>query len=356
MRSTVRSTVLVTLFSLSAISAFSQQYMYTAITAPTGFSNIVAKGVNSSGVAVGYMQDASFRQQAFIWNGSAQMLSGLTGSTSSSALGINDAGDVIGTSTFSGGIVRSWIYSNGAYNALANGADGVRVTSINASSVVAGHQITSGSFTRGFFGNTMGVTFFSASELYLTTTAINNNGLIVGFAEGNVSPRRAFIRQLNGDIQFLDGASSSSTVEARGVNGAGVIIGNQSGTGGQAAIQWDNGVAHFLPGVSGLASSSAVDIAANGDVIGSATNGSIEKAILWRGSQGIDLSTLANLPSGTQLTLAWDVASEGSIVGQANGGTSFILRPVPEPASLLALGAGALAMVRKRKRKHLLCG
>ncbi len=107
---------------------------------------------------------------------------------------------------------------------------------------------------------------------------------------------------------------------------------------------------------------------------GSTTDGSVE---LWAGgtvSNGVVTggtllaSKTVNLNSGvmTEYSMDYTSPSAGSIIGQAltvrllgtTRGGSYVsfdnirlsANPVPEPASMLALGAGAVALLRRRKR------
>lgn len=79
---------------------------------------------------------------------------------------------------------------------------------------------------------------------------------------------------------------------------------------------------------------------------------------LWRNGSWVDMSTAirSQLPAGTFLERVGDIDDYGRVYGAATlaDGTRTIIQveTVPEPATLLALGAGIAAITTRRRRSH----
>jgi probable HAF family extracellular repeat protein len=78
-----------------------------------GGQNSYAMGLNDAGEVVGHAQVSSGYMHAFLWNGLAMQDLGTLGGSSSYAYGINDDGQTVGYSTLSDGADHAFLYSNG---------------------------------------------------------------------------------------------------------------------------------------------------------------------------------------------------------------------------------------------------
>ena len=80
------------------------------------------------------------------------------------------------------------------------------------------------------------------------------------------------------------------------------------------------------------------------------------QAMRWTQGTGlIDLNSLIDQNSGWELDEAYDVNENGYIVGSGkfNGAsTNYMLKPVPEPASILGLAIGCFAKLKRRSVKR----
>ncbi|HEY9606926.1 MAG TPA: DUF3466 family protein, partial [Allocoleopsis sp.] len=198
---------------------------------------------------------------AVLWSNGKVTDLGTLGGTSSSAYGINDAGQVVGTAATSSGS-HAFLWSNGMMKDLGT-LDG------------------NNSWAYG----------------------INNREQVVGCASTS-SGNRAFLWS-NGvmkDLGTLDGYPSSCADE---INSRGQIVGTASAPGStytHHAVLWTKDAIKDL-GTFGGKNSWAYGINNRGQVVGSAetTNGSFH-AFMWVNGKMIDLNNLIPAKSGWQLT------------------------------------------------------
>ena len=154
------------------------------------------------------------------------------------------------------------------------------------------------------------------------------------------------------DLSTLGGSNS----DAWGINNSGHVVGFSGITGDSAchAFLYDGTAMHDL-GTLGGSTSWAYRINNNGQVIGwsDITGDFANHAFLYDGDNMIDLNTLLPIGSSWVLEKAYSINDSGQIIGKGyiNGQyKSFLMTPVPEPATLLLLGFG-FAMLRKNIKK-----
>jgi probable HAF family extracellular repeat protein len=115
-------------------------------------------------------------------------------------------------------------------------------------------------------------------------------------------------------------------------------------------------------GTLGGTDSVALGVNDLGDVVEHAhVAGDTFHAFVYRGGVLLDVNSLIPAGSGLTLTDALDINNRGQIVGwgfNANDERrAFLLAPVPEPSSALALATLlAGAMVGRRRRRRPACG
>jgi len=297
---------------------------------PGGTSSI-GLGINNSGQMAGYA-NTSGAERGFIYSDSAMTpLGSLTGGTSN-AYGINDSGQVVGSS----------VASNGSLHAVLYSADGTPAD--------------------------LGTLGGAASH----ANAINNNGQIVGSASalvtyfdvyGNpysvpysVEETHAFLYSggVMKDLGTLSGASSS---RASGLNNNGQVVGESGGK----AFLYSNGVMTGLSTLPGWGTSNAFSINDQGQIVGAAyiweNNGPFidqRHAVIVLDGVMTDLNSLIEPGSQWILEEARDINNSGQIVGfgKLNGQTrAFLVTPVPLPGAVWFFGSGLIALMAIRRRK-----
>ena len=271
-----------------------------------------AHAVNSFGQVAG--EDT---YQAAVWTSQTAIMLPSAGSTQSTALGINDAGQVVGFTGNFDSTGRATLWQNGSAIDLG----------------------------------TLGGSYSAAYD-------INGSGWVVGASQlaGSDSFRASLWR--DGTVTALASPSGESSY-AYGVNESGQIAGQ---AGSRAAV-WTAGALSLI----GAPGSAASDINNVGQVVGSFTDPESEsansRATLWSDGTAIDLNSFlsqADLATGWSLQSANAINDHGWITGSAYNeslGTRYayllsVVPAVPEAQSLLLMlaGLGVIGWTLKRTR------
>jgi len=255
--------------------------------------------VNNSGHVIwsGYpvgVSDTRDRPHPFLWsNGVLTDLLGRAGS----ARGINDRGQVVGTTTADG---LAYLWDNGTLQFLPSLGGAARAYSINnRGQIVGSSQTASPTIGHAVMWEDGQITDLGAlaGDSLSTPGGITQSGLVVGLSFNDVyAGGHPFRWQLGVLLPMSPSYQTDSlVVSLAGVNESGTVAGNRRA--GRQAVVVENGVTWVLPGLEGSVGSSASGINARGDVVGYVwvNNFGAERAVLWR--RTTLTATAAALPS-----------------------------------------------------------
>jgi probable HAF family extracellular repeat protein len=195
----------------------------------------VANAVNNRGQVVGLAQaplsDGTLHRRAFIWTPATGFVDlGHLGREESTALGINNAGQVVGESRTQNYAYRAFLWSPATGMVDIDGTGSVsRARDINDAGVVTGSRQVSGSY-RAFRWTTGGGMVDLRGPVSFGS-AINDAGMIGGSGgpvnTGQPLPRHPFVWSSDGGLQNLPllTPSLNAQVDVEGVSNAGQVVG-----------------------------------------------------------------------------------------------------------------------------------
>jgi probable HAF family extracellular repeat protein len=236
---------------------------------------------------------------------------GTLGGDACQAYGINDAGQVVGMATNSGGADRPTLWDGGLVFDVGtvNGDDFGTAVAINASGQIAGHSWNGD--VRAFLDDNGTKIDIGALHGSPTRAAdVNDNGDVVGHSPTSVNAAFAYS---DGTVSYLSGDIGGEENTARAINNSGEIVGYWlSDTDDRFAYVYSDGTKTDLGGFGG-GNHEAMDINDDGDVVGYATVvGGEQHAVFWpAGGGGQDLGLL----SGGSSACARAINRTGQIVG-----------------------------------------
>lgn len=257
-------------------------------------------------------------QQAFIHQQGTTKELGTLGGKSSTAVAINDLGQVIGNST-TAGEARSlgYVYAQGTMTAIA--ADGFQnsfASAINNAGLITGAVMGESPMNRQAYTYQNGVmTLIPVGGVFSEGVALSSDGRVVGNVQLQNGNSELFV-YANGQVTLIGGLPPTKPgmlvmSEAQGINAKGQVVGHTL-TDDYHAFIYEDGVVTDL--------NLALDPATSGKL---------------------------------GLSSALSIDDEGRIVALADGNKRYLLTPiadVPEAgtSSLMAMGLLALAMQKRR--------
>jgi probable HAF family extracellular repeat protein len=231
-----------------------QAFLYNAgsmknINSPSLFaSGTEALGINNAGIVVGtgYLTASNFH--AFVYSGGQMKDIGPPDAYQTSAIAINTAGQIVGGYFLASGVGGEFLYSNGQFTTLPvpSGSNGVSAFAINDNGVIAGAvYFSSGApahaarFSNGAWTDLGSIPGAGSS----TAKAINAGGQIVGtatFAQTQYHPPKPgkhvpFIATPGGLVDLntlIPSGTGFVLTDAVGINDSGQILCDATNAGG----------------------------------------------------------------------------------------------------------------------------
>ncbi|MDJ0789457.1 MAG: HAF repeat-containing protein [Myxococcota bacterium] len=313
-------------------------------------SRVVANDLNDLGQIAGHAGT-----HAVVYTGGVVEDLGSLGGRSSRALGINNAGEVVGYSDDAQGARRGFVDVGSGMRELGTLGGSFSIAyAINESGVIVGSSQTPAGDVRAVRFEAAGpVDLGTVGGGYSQARAIDSAGRVAGQSDDAAGERHAF-RELGGsmtDLGTLGGPSSFGY----GINDSGHVVGQSTDVRGQQrAFVHDGLTMRELMGLLPDAYGVAFDINGAGVVVGSSGGGATGlplSAVLFDPVLGpVDLNDLIDPDAGWALTQATAINERGQIVGNGFRGDevrSFLMTPVPLPAMspMVAAGLAGLAGV-----------
>ncbi|MGB9619530.1 MAG: PEP-CTERM sorting domain-containing protein [Armatimonadota bacterium] len=294
-----------------------------------------ALGVDNAGRVVGwaFLQTGQneYSQRAFLWeNGTTYDLGALPGEQVSCAVRISDSGWVAGQSGYAAIHAAAWytgisgqeaIYDLGTLGGTHSFSFGLN----DAAQIVGQSEMPGNRCGHAFLWTLQdGMTDLGTLPISPNTTGtgINNLGQVVGYT-GSGTDSRAFVWE-NGTIRYIDADAEqvSEATFAMDINDSGLVVGSMyveepDGVVLHACI-WDllAGARTDLGVLAGFGDTSLHAVNALGHAVGLAIRQTTENhAILYESGSLIDLNSLIDPGSGWVLNEARDINDKGWIVG-----------------------------------------
>lgn len=340
-------------------------YTFTPLSLQ-GATSGSATSINSQGQVVGSIFDLSYpRTYAALWNGSTPTDIGAFGSlngSQSNALGINNAGVLVGSADY-----RAVIWNGSTPTILGPGS----ANSVNSSGQVVGTSGPPGSMHATLWDGSSATDLGTLGGSSSGANSINDKGQIVGSSTptgdpiaflgfGGVGFSTSFATLWDGTSITNLGTLGGGISWASNINNAGQIVGTSylAGNAIKHATLWNGAVATDLGSLSGV-DSYAYDINDTGQIVGTDQG----RATLWDGTVGTDLNSLLDESfrnDGWYLYSANAINDSGVIVGSARNGLTGQIQPymlspnlIPEPKTYLLFLTGLLMLAIARNRTVL---
>jgi MYXO-CTERM domain-containing protein len=251
---------------------------------------------------------------------------GTLGGGYSTGYGINNAGQITGSSVTAGLESHPFVYTfGGSMQDLGNFSVGgyTEGYAINSSAQVVGASYDSTFTIQSGFRNTSG-SYLNLGTLggsYTAGNAINDNGQVAGTAYKTGDNLFSAFRYSGNTMTEIVNTLGGNKSEGRGINSAGDLTGRATlGNGNSVAFIYTTGGGMVNLGTLGGSDSSGGAINDSGAVTGTSgtTGNAAQHAFFYNGVNMVDIGTLGDNSSGN------DLNNLGEVVGSSDiGGSNF---------------------------------
>jgi len=253
-----------------------------------------AMGINNAGQVMGEYLYSGMWRGAFLWQDGVMTDLGSFGGGLTRVFGMNDAGAIVGVSTNALGKSRAFLWQAGAMTDLGElpGSEHCFAVDVNERGQVLGYCYCTDGRTAGFLWNagTM-VDLGSLGGSVTYPSALNELGQVAGSSTTASGSTRGFFWQ-NGSMTSV-GTLGGDYSGAHGLNNRGQVIGlSVTATGAQRSYLWENGSMTELATLGGdYGVAQAINDA--GQIIGnSRTAAGLGRGFLWQQGALTELDTL----------------------------------------------------------------
>ncbi|MGC2829833.1 MAG: hypothetical protein WB994_09355 [Candidatus Acidiferrum sp.] len=326
------------LCALAPVAAAQTHYAVTNLGGLAGTNSAKVTGINNSGQVVG-----TSANHAFLWDHGVMTDLGTLGGNVSVAHAINDFGLVVGEASTPSGEIHAFLWDHGVMKDLGTPGETSSAHGINNQGEIVG--ATSAKNFRGGAvlwknGVRQSLGDLGPSGSGSTAIAINDKEQVVGVASG-FSSNQGVVRAVSWmggvilDIGTLGGLHSS----ASGLNNQGVVVGwSDIADQSTVAFLWQAGGMRDLGSLPGSAiqpgtGSQAAAVNDSNQVVGSSLNSQGQMhAVIWENGKIADLNSLVPRADGLALTRATAINKLGLIVAEQQTRpdgptTAFLLTP-----------------------------
>lgn len=330
-----------------------------------GGSNSEAYGLNDLGEVVGYsVFSGDPSRKAFKWTQQTgmQQLFGYQSEGEDNARGINNSGVVVGSAS-EGSWTTAARWTPGQFTqGISFPGNSHRGLDINDSGNVAGIYYSNLTAQGGFvMGNQAWTMPLAQNQEGSMAVKINDNNFMVGYRFSDVWEETEAVMwdPFSGVTSLID--FGGDTV-ANGINNQNRVTGrsNYANSDISHAYFWsqDTGMISIHTQAS-WESSTGEAISDDGTIVGAMYNDQalVGTAFIWTAQTGMqNIEEMLDAQSqGWRIFTARDINSHGQIIGYGHhelyGTRALLLNPVPEPTTIAALALGALAL--RRRRRHV---
>jgi probable HAF family extracellular repeat protein len=252
--------------------ASAQSFQISAVNPLSGDQTSIAMGINNAGMLVGTSYDANGNGHAYYLQGGTQTALATLGGSTSEANGISSDGRIAGSSALSSGLTHACYWISGT----PADADPANV-----------------------YGPSCGLT-------------INSAGVLAGYYTNSSSQPQGFT--FNGLVLAAVNYPSATQTTVNGINDQGLLVGSYTSSGGVFGFIENGATFQTVPNLSGGTEGQANAVNLATDVAGWVTNSSDqEQAALWRNETLILLGDL-----GGNYGEAMGLNNYGQVVGASN--------------------------------------